>query len=488
MALTNDRDYSQLLPPLPSPLSLMTTAPAAASADGTMAAPATPPPMNYLRPIIQPPQPSQQTQNDAAELARLQSTGSGVHQFQQHHHILGTLARIGDVAGSILFPGATAMIPGTTLHHNLLVNDAQGNVAQDVANDERTAQEGADNARAGAENAQADESEARAYALTHPQPKPAAAPKPESPKPIQYTVDGKTPLWGAFHDGKIYDMEGNAVPNAQTFVKPAAAHAKTAFEEWLDNPATYEKFLQAEQAAKGSGQHPTGMGMYSAMRAIEAASRIDPRIEPLIPFFLKAAGIDVPSGIDFSKPPAGQPQNEQGAPIGTSMPGAPTTQRRNAGQQAADILPQITDAEARIKDISDQIGPGEGRLYDVWVGRVGANDPKYAALKAQLELIAGAFNKAHLNTELGYRDFGDLLRTAQTPQNLIAILERVKSLAQTYKAAGEGHPAGETSRASKESGPASAEVMIQAPDGRKLMIPKENLQKAIQLGAKEISQ
>jgi hypothetical protein len=46
--------------------------------------------------------------------------------------ILRGLARVGDVAGEAMFPTITGQIPGTSLHHKLEVQGAQGRVNQDI--------------------------------------------------------------------------------------------------------------------------------------------------------------------------------------------------------------------------------------------------------------------------------------------------------------------------------------------------------------------
>jgi len=67
---------------------------------------------------------------DRAELARKEITGSGISQIG--NPALRTIARIGDVAGSIAAPGIMSRIPGTTFHHNLQVGAGQRAVGQDV--------------------------------------------------------------------------------------------------------------------------------------------------------------------------------------------------------------------------------------------------------------------------------------------------------------------------------------------------------------------
>lgn len=60
--------------------------------------------------------------------------------MQLHNPFLRGLARVADVAGSVFLPGLTTAIPGTTLHHNLLVNQAQQNLANDQKSAEMQAQ------------------------------------------------------------------------------------------------------------------------------------------------------------------------------------------------------------------------------------------------------------------------------------------------------------------------------------------------------------
>jgi hypothetical protein len=67
---------------------------------------------------------------DQAEVQRLNSTGSGVSQI--HNKWLRGIARVGDIAGSALFPTVMQNVPGTELHHRVLLNEAQGKVNQDL--------------------------------------------------------------------------------------------------------------------------------------------------------------------------------------------------------------------------------------------------------------------------------------------------------------------------------------------------------------------
>jgi hypothetical protein len=97
-------------------------------------------------------QPSSDAVAHKAELSRLQSSGSGISQI--HNPILRTLGTIGDVASSF-FPRAAALVPGTTLHHQMLLRNAGSAVSRD------TSEEDAEQKRQ-LEAAQTDEAQAKA--------------------------------------------------------------------------------------------------------------------------------------------------------------------------------------------------------------------------------------------------------------------------------------------------------------------------------------
>src|SRR6185437_8840959 len=84
-----------------------------------------------------------------AELARLQTTGSGVSLIK--NPFLRGLARAGDIAGTVLFPRIAAEVPGTTLHHRELEAEQQGRINQA----DKEAQQEAQTAHAQAETDQA---------------------------------------------------------------------------------------------------------------------------------------------------------------------------------------------------------------------------------------------------------------------------------------------------------------------------------------------
>lgn len=82
-----------------------------------------------------------------AELQRLQKTGSGVSQI--HNPFYKTLATIGDVISSGIYPGFGQFMPGTSAHHQMLVGNAR------AAEGDELARQKAEDESAGAEAARA---------------------------------------------------------------------------------------------------------------------------------------------------------------------------------------------------------------------------------------------------------------------------------------------------------------------------------------------
>ena len=112
--------YAAVQPPTAAPLASGITPPPT----GTPTAPAISGPSQLL--------PYQnKLQTDQAELQRQQTTGSGVSQIKNPW--LRTIARIGDVAGSVLAPGAAMAIPGTTLHHDITMSQQERRIQGDRA-------------------------------------------------------------------------------------------------------------------------------------------------------------------------------------------------------------------------------------------------------------------------------------------------------------------------------------------------------------------
>lgn len=81
-----------------------------------------------------------QLAQDQAEQQRLQTTGSGVHQFGENHHILGPILKALDIAGSIISPRLAVNIPGTTMHHEGLLAQNRRQIGGDIQQQQEQAE------------------------------------------------------------------------------------------------------------------------------------------------------------------------------------------------------------------------------------------------------------------------------------------------------------------------------------------------------------
>lgn len=75
-------------------------------------------------------QPTPEQAANTAELHRLETSPSGIRQIK--NPVGRTLATIGDVIASGFFPRVAAAIPGTQMHHQVLLNQARQNVKGDI--------------------------------------------------------------------------------------------------------------------------------------------------------------------------------------------------------------------------------------------------------------------------------------------------------------------------------------------------------------------
>ena len=139
--------------------------------------------------------------------------------------------------------------------------------------------------------------------------------------------------------------------------------------------------------------------------------------------------------------PAGQPENSEGAPIGLSMPEAPTGATRSRGQFAESVLPSMEDAKTEIANLGDQLGPMAGRYNELATSKIGAYGPEFTGLQTTLHNVATAWMRLHANSDAARQDFINQLRAAQSPENLVAALDSIEKQAKDYVNQGKGRSA-----------------------------------------------
>ena len=177
-ALVKPAGTPDATPPMSESLGMPTTPGATSPPKVTLPGPN----HNSMPSLIRTPSPQENNSVNATtaaqqERARLINTGSGISQIK--NPFLRGLARVGDIAGTALFPGVAAEVPGTELHHNILVAQANHRANQGLAEQKEEAGIADTQAQAPLREAQTREAEARAAEAT------AAAGKAGKPENIQ---------------------------------------------------------------------------------------------------------------------------------------------------------------------------------------------------------------------------------------------------------------------------------------------------------------
>jgi hypothetical protein len=115
--------------------------------------------------------PSQQD-TDQTEFNRLKNSGSGIEQWAGRHGVGGQIVRGLAGVGSALAPGIASAIPGTDLHHEQLLHQSAGRLAQDVSQQKEEAGTAQTEATTAAIPAHTALEKAETQEKLHPQPKP----------------------------------------------------------------------------------------------------------------------------------------------------------------------------------------------------------------------------------------------------------------------------------------------------------------------------
>lgn len=369
--------------------------------------------------------------------------------------ILHTLGRIGDVAGTIVSPGAMLAIPGTTLNRDVR---SMGDFRRLQGLEQLRSQQGEEALRG-------------AQTMAAMQPKQE---KPEKPVTLQ-TDEGFLQYDPGSGNWSPIQVHGEtampyAKPTAQAHYQHVAGTSggKQVYANY--NPATGEftdqtgkaltDFKPADKAMQGV------FGQYAPVRLVTSllnmAYNDNPAMLPIVAPL--AAHVMAQYGANSSEvqsivnaPPAGQPEDEQGKPIGRMMPGAPTSTTRSRGQFAAEVLPTMKDATKEIDQLRDQLGPFAGRYSDLVVGKTGAYGPQFSGLQTDIKNIASGWGRLHGNSEKVMKEFLDDLDASKDPENLKEKLKHYAAQAKIYKRGGEGKPA-------EENGPPPGAKIIRWSD------------------------
>lgn len=348
--------------------------------------------------------------------------------------VLGT---IGQAAGTMFAPMAMAVTPGTALHQAMQTRHDMKELQNLSALEDRAQQEGRAN----------DEMGLRMAAVQG-----RAAPKsPWAMQPGEFNLHGE-PV-GLERNTETGEYRVAAYPEGVTRETKPPKEATDAFDQWMRDPQDYERFMGAMAKIKGGDKGLKGAyggfgPAFLAYRMLDMAYNDNPKLlpvlSPLIARMLAQPG-ETPEQTNALQStigalPTGQPENAGGEAIGLRMPESPTGATRSRGQFAQSILPDMGEVEQQIKALGPDLGPYQGRWNEFYQGKLGADAPQYAGLRSSLHNIATAWMRLHGNSEKTMNDFLQTLRTAQTPDDLLAALGSIESQAEHYVGEGAGRP------------------------------------------------
>jgi hypothetical protein len=354
--------------------------------------------------------------------------------------------------GSTFLPGITANIPGTELHHQMVVNRAENAEKQQetqLSDDQRRALEAAQASEAESaiplKGAQASEAEARAEELRNPKPKDAFS------LWVAHNPNGTPEEWAQFqesHRPTSTEFEAWAKQNPGKTVADwlklkeettSEGKALNPFQEWRKaNPkAPVDDWLKLEESVKpgARGEYEDFKAAYkknhpvaddeSVVKAYAAEHKPPPN--PQQP---PQALIVNPTTHQFevARPGSAVPEGFM-TETGAANANAPTTQMRNVSAQASLVHEQTPAMLSEIDRLKDKLGPMAGRWNDFMQGKVGTADPDFAGLRADLLMYSSAVALMHARGRLPENLREEFDRAINNPKqdfsNLKATISRI---------------------------------------------------------------
>lgn len=324
---------------------------------------------------------------DTAELARKESTGSGISQIHgmiensrlgQAHPLLGKIlgwgaqipAELGDIAGSAVAPQVTRLIPGTEYHHDVLVKQGQQQVGQDVAEGEKEAQTANLQAQPELNQAKLD--------LAHEK-------ENNTEQHQQDTLDSTLHAHGYKHD-----EQGNVVPLEYGEMSPqqqAITDLKGAQEE--------AQKAQADLKTAQKNNIPTQIAMAqqrlstAQQNANTAIGRLGLQRDEYKANFLGTDSND-------QALPGAPTDQATGKPMGVRVANAgnPSADRLKRGDLANNVLENTQQIRSLITQNPDLFGRVAGH-FTTAQQMIGSDDPAISQLGVRIHNAALASNGAH---------------------------------------------------------------------------------------------
>jgi hypothetical protein len=124
-----------------------------------------------------------------------------------------------------------------------------------------------------------------------------------------------------------------------------------------------------------------------------------------------------------------------GAAAASNIPGSTRATR----QFAQTVVEQVPVIHREIDELKDKLGPSAGRWNELWVNKVGMNDPEFAGLDQDLRMYATAIVRVHFGMGGGEKIREALEKNfseAQTPEDLKARVMHAEEWVKGYSKMG----------------------------------------------------
>jgi hypothetical protein len=413
-----------------APADLQTTTPSVlgkVTSPGTGSAPGSDS-VAYALPSIASPNASPSDQGlvdekNSLQASQIQKAADTPEKYDYHAHGFGgnalhVLGRIGNIAGDILAPGQTSLIPGSDLFNARRLAGDNADVKQKAA-DVANAQKEAD----AVQNEQANR---------------------EADAPLKASEISKNNAQAQNYTNKIaqlYSQQGYKAgpPDAEgqpTWVPDQTSPAyqqKQAATNYKNAQTEYESAMQAYKEAQTKNL-PEQMQL-AHQRLVLAGGNLEMRQKE---FLLRTTNTDENGNIY-----AGATLTDDGTPIGTAN--APNVKPTGAQITKHDFAQSALDQSAVMQDIirrnPDKFGPGPGRAqaFQQWLGSSDKDAARYNAAKTVLgdhQMAVFGGRSAELAQKLS--DTSDMRFTADA---LLAELQQQDHTMGVFLKAGERHTA-----------------------------------------------
>jgi LysM repeat protein len=359
---------------------------------------------------------------DQTELSRSLDEGAGIngiaHRIEgamPNHPLLGKIlgwgaqvpAMIGDTAlesASPIARMALSNVPGTYAHQAVTLGHERGQVAQDTANAQKQAQTASENATAGKTNAET----------------PEVAPEAEARIGLEQAQTSEAPSVIAEHNAQAANL---LHPQAKTdFEAWQQQNPGKPIEEWLKAMNANKTVAPEQQYLTEYAQRHPGSTIAEATKAYKTDSQA-PQRAPMVNMFMPGAnGTETLQTVRPGQTIAAGAQTA----AGVNAVDTPTMQQRTAAGRAGTVLAMAPEVLARIDALTPKLGPLEGRWNEFMQGKVGGDDPDFAALRSDLLMMSSAVALAHAQGRLPENlreEFDNAINAPkQTPANLKATI------------------------------------------------------------------